>query len=57
VIYKYSGDKIPNGNTIMSFGKYKDKLTFSELYEKNPGYFNWFVGINDASTDTNKKNK
>jgi hypothetical protein len=31
--FKYSDDKIQNGEQLITFGKYKDLLTFSDLYE------------------------
>lgn len=44
--YKHSGNKIKNGTVKIDFGRYKDNYTFSDLFEKDPGYCRWFVNVN-----------
>jgi len=41
-----SGSKIKNGTTMLDFGRYKGKYTFSDLFEKDPSYCRWFVNVN-----------
>lgn len=44
--YKHSGNKIKNGTVKIDFGRYKENYTFSDLFEKDPGYCRWFVNVN-----------
>jgi hypothetical protein len=39
----YSGDKLKHGDVMIAFGKYKDLLTFSEVYEQESGYCRWVL--------------
>ena len=49
--FTHSGDKIKDGNTKFTFGKYKDLSTFSDVYEQDPGYFKWFQNMNKEPVD------
>ena len=49
--FQHSGDKIQNGLVMIDFGRYKNKYTFSDLFEKDPSYCRWFVNINELPKD------
>ena len=49
--FKHSGNKIKNGTIMIDFGRYKNKYTFSDLFEKDPSYCRWFVDVNKQPKD------
>lgn len=49
--FQHSGNKIKNGTMMINFGRYRDKYTFSDLFEKDPSYCRWFVNANKTPTD------
>jgi len=46
---------------MISFGKYKDLKTLSDVYEQDPGYYHWFSKMNKEPSDhlinADKRNK
>jgi hypothetical protein len=51
VTFKYSGISIKNGDQVIKFGKHNGKMTFSDLYEKDPSYCKWFIKASEEPTD------
>ena len=41
----------------MTFGRYKEDKTFSDVYEQDPGYFHWFVKASQQVSDPVLKKK
>ena len=49
--FQHSGNKIKNGDMMLNFGRYRDKYTFSDLFEKDPSYCRWFLNVNKIPKD------